>query len=184
MNIKSLTSQEKQKMMEFFSNYPVQSYKKNEIIVQPNSIYRDVYFIQKGVTRIFYYDSKGEEITHWFSMENDGVSILSSVFDASVSPYGFQALEDNTQIRALSINEFMAVKETSEDVSTIFEKMLMSSAIRVANRLIAIQTKSAKERYDNLLLEHPEIFQRANLSHIATYLGMTRQSLSRIRGMK
>lgn len=178
-----LTTEEKQEMNTYFQSMPLKSYAKNEVIVQPSSVYRHVFFVEKGITRIFYYNAKGEEITHWFAKEHEAISILSSVFDKSKSPYGFQALED-TEIRLVPFELFMEQKRKSEVIANVFEKLLISSAISVANRLTAIQTQTAKERYEQLLKQEPAIFQRVNLGHIASYLGITRQSLSRIRTMK
>lgn len=179
-----LTQEEQQKMGAFFSEAPLEVFHKNEIITPVHSIYRHVYFIEKGMTRVFYHNRKDEETTHMFFKENDAVTILSSVYNSSTTPYGFQALENNTSIRKIAFSDFIKRKEESKEVSQIFEKLLVLSAIRVANQLVAIQIKTAKERYNDLLNQNPEIFQRANLGHIASYLGMKQQSLSRIRALK
>lgn len=179
-----LTEKERKILIEFFSSKPLKSYSKNEIILEPNSVFRNVYFIENGMTRLFYYDSTGAEITHWFSAERDIVTVLSSALDSSKCQYGFQSLENNVNLRVISFKDFVEIKSSSKDISNIYEKLVTMSLIQVANRLVDLQTKAAKERYNDLLAEHPEIFQRANLSHIASYLGMARQSLSRIRAMK
>ncbi|MCF2874405.1 MULTISPECIES: Crp/Fnr family transcriptional regulator [unclassified Tenacibaculum] len=184
MNVHSNTDNEIKLIKELFSSYPLQSFSKNEIIIEPYSIYKSVLLIEKGAIRTFYYDSKGDDIAHWFSFENDIVTVLSSALNQSVSPYGLQALEEATSVRVIQFDDFIKLKEASSEVTVIIEKLIISTLIKVANRLVDIQTKTAKERYENLLNEHSAIFQRVNLNHIATYLGMKRQSLSRIRAAK
>lgn len=184
MSILKLNKKEQELTRKFFCENKVNIYHKNELISPINSVHRNVYYIEKGIIRVYYINSKGEEITHWLSLENEVVSVLSSMFDKSISPYGIQALEDTTKVRVLPVEKFIEQKETQPEVASIFEKMLISSAIQIANRLVAIQTQTAKERYNDLVKEKPEIFQRVNLGHLASYLGMTPQSLSRIRGQQ
>ncbi|WP_106793225.1 Crp/Fnr family transcriptional regulator [Aquimarina sp. Aq78] len=183
MNTLKITEKEEKQIKELFSSQPVKKFSKNEIIVEPNSIYKNVYLIESGVIRTFYYSSKGDDISHWFSFENDIVTVLSSTLNQSESPYGLQALE-GTSVRIITFNSFVELKESSPEITQLIEKLIISSFIKVANRLVDIQTRTAKERYENLLKEYPAIFQRINLSHIATYLGIKRQSLSRIRASK
>ncbi len=173
-----------QAFKEFINKLASKTYQKNEIIIPANSIHKNVYYVEKGFIRAFYYDTKGNDITHWFTAEQEVLTVLSSVINKTVSIYGVQALENNTTVRISSYEQFWSLKNQSDAIRLIFENTLINATIKVTNKLIAIQTKSAKERYFDLLHEHPEIFKRANLGYIATYLGMKQQSLSRIRAEK
>lgn len=169
---------------EFLDKLPTKVYQKNEIIVSTNQIHKHFYYVEKGIIRVFYYDNKGNDVTHWFTAEDGMLTILSSVYDKKISIYGIQALEANTTLKVASFDQFIKAKENTSEFQELFEQTIIRTAIKVANRLISIQTQTAKERYNNLLAEHPEIFQRVNLGHIASYLGMAQQSLSRIRAEK
>lgn len=171
-------------IQEFIDDLPTQVFQKNEMIVPVNQVHKQFFYVEKGLLRVFYYDKKGKDNTHWFTAENEIVSILSSVYDQKQSIYGIQVLENDTVLRIATLPQFNEAKERSVDFRDLFEQTIVRAAIKVANRLIAIQTQTAKERYLELISEYPEIFQRANLGHIASYLGMTQQSLSRIRAEK
>ncbi len=183
MNTYNITENELNQIIELFSSQPLRSFSKNEIILEPNSIFKNIYLIERGVIRTFYYSSNGDDISHWFSFENNLIAMLSSALDQSISAYGLQALED-TAVRIITFESLVKLKESSPEITLLIEKVIISSFIKVSNRLVDIQTKTAKERYEKLLTEQPDIFKRVNLSHIATYLGMKRQSLSRIRASK
>ncbi|BDD05611.1 Crp/Fnr family transcriptional regulator [Aureibacter tunicatorum] len=153
---------------------------KNEMLLETNKICRHVYFINKGILRTFYYDQKGNNISHWFSSEGDSLTILSSLIKEEPSHYGIQALED-CEIIMLNKKILERIQSESPEFNRFLQDYLIDAAINIADRLVDIQIRSAKERYDKLLETHPDILQRVNLGHIASYLGITQQSLSRIR---
>ncbi|BDD09104.1 hypothetical protein FUAX_15360 [Fulvitalea axinellae] len=84
----------------------------------------------------------------------------------------------------LDYHTFDNLRNSSDWPSRIFEDFMCETAVLLADRTIEFQTLTAKERYDSLVARYPDIFQRAQLGHIATYLGITLQSLSRIRAQK
>ncbi|MFA8343169.1 MAG: Crp/Fnr family transcriptional regulator [Rhodothermaceae bacterium] len=153
---------------------------KNEIFMMPNSIHKSIYFIVSGLVRTFYFDSKGGEITHWFGGKNTIAGVISSFITQKSTPYALQALED-TKVKILSYEKFVELYNTSHEFVKIASKFSVKRLIEMSDKLVVQQTKTAKERYDLLLENHSDIFQKAKLKYIASYLGITQQSLSRIR---
>ena len=122
------------------------------IIIHAGKLDRKVYFIEKGLTRSYVLHS-GKQITTWFSKEGD---VACGSWDLCRHKAGFEYVETLEETTAYSIS----VEQLDE---------LYRSYIDLA------------ERYEHLTKECPELFQRVNLGYIASFLGITQQSLSRIR---
>lgn len=157
-------------------------YTKGHKIIEPNTLSNSVYFIERGLVRT-YYVKNDKEITHHFFAENSFTLPIDSVFYNRRSPYGIEVLE-NTVVRSVKFPTL----EKHIDGSSAFEKfirMLLIDVLRTfSDRLSALQFQSAQERYQNMLNQNPDILLRAPLGHIASYLGITQQTLSVIRAMK
>jgi len=152
-------------------------------LVQPDNRSQKVYFIEKGLIRSFYSNSDGKDITHFFFGENDFTMALESVYFNKPDPYGREVLEDAT-LRTIYFQEFNALSGKIE----AFKDLILMVAIEVlkqfSDRLFSLQFQTAEQRYKFLIDNHPNILLRAPLGHIASYLGITQQTLSVIRSKK
>ena len=92
----------------------------------------------------------------------------------------FEALED-TELLLLTHNQLDEIIFNSKTTEKAYQNLLAEFAMVLSRRIMSIHTQSAEDRYLKLIKEHPLLFQKANLSHIASFLGITPQSLSRIR---
>ena len=158
-------------------------FKKGETVIKMGSICNYLFLIEQGMLRNFYYDQKGKDITHWFSSEGMIVTSPPSFFKREPSFFEIQALED-TVVKAISYIQFEQALEHSQALERFARKLVTEVMITLGRKVIDLQTQSAAHRYDALLISHPDIFQRANLGHIAGYLGITQQTLSKIRASK
>lgn len=137
-------------------------------------------FLESGFIRSFVFDPEGNEVTTGFYGNNQMVFEVSSFFRKSEAKENFQALEecngwfiDFGQLQLL----FHSVPEFRE-----FGRMvLVMGFILFKERSLSLITERAEERYETLVSARPEIFQKAHLKYIASYLGITDTSLSRIR---
>lgn len=159
------------------SNYV--EFKKNDMILSMWEEQKDVYLIFSGIVRSYYLDKDGDDVTKYFMKENDfcvGESLLSN----SKSMQGFEALED---IKALKFNadELKKIILKSQDLTKCYIEYLEKNLIYKMERESGFQIMSATERYINFQKEYKEIEKRVNQSAIASYLGITPESLSRIR---
>lgn len=152
----------------------------NTILLEIGSVCDHLYFIENGILRNYYYDAKGNDITHWFASEGMVVTIPPSFFKRTPSQFRIEALEDMV-VRNITFDQMQEAFSQSHQLER-FGRLLVTEIMMVlGQKIMDLQTKSAEERYNDLLEDHPDIFQRAKLGHIATYLGITQQSLSRIR---
>lgn len=140
---------------------------------------KTIYFIKKGIARI-YYLKDGIDITESFAWENQLIVRVESLFTNKPSTKAIQAIEE-TEIIAIDATKLFALYDEFHEIERLFRKVFEASHVETINRIESIQFHSAEERYHNLLHESPEIIQRVPLKYVSSYLGITQVSLSRIR---
>ena len=161
---------------------PVTIKKKKELLVS-GQICNYLFFITKGCMRSFYIDSKGVEHIYQIRMDNNWISDLESFFSQNPSKYNIEALEDSHLLR-ISHDRLEQLLMEIPRLERYFRILFQKAYINALNRLNATMWETAMDRYNDMLKEHPEIFQRVPLVYIASYLGITPESLSRIRKQK
>ena len=153
--------------------------KKNEILQPIGHTCKTIYFVQKGIARIFYYKD-GIDITECFAAENHIIARVESLFTQRPSQKGIQIIEA-AEIIAINGSKLFALYDQYPTIERLFRKVFEQGYVETVNRLESLQFYSAEERYLNLLHEMPGLLQRVPLKYIASYLGITQVSLSRIR---
>jgi len=143
---------------------------------------RTVYVLMQGLMRI-HYNKDGTDITESFETAPAVVARVESLFSGRPSRKGIQALETSHWV-AISASRLFDLYDVHPSVERLFRKVFEEGYVKTVNRLESLQFNTAEERYRQLLEEHPEIVQRAPLKHIASYLGITQVSLSRIRAKR
>ncbi|MGJ1204510.1 Crp/Fnr family transcriptional regulator [Sphingobacterium lactis] len=166
----------------FDSIMEVRDFAKGELIFEPGTYLKYFYFIESGFTRMYYYKNR-REITHYFFGPNTFSSGSESVFYGKPTIFGFQALAPS-RICIVPFAPVQELADTDITVNKIIQTVLLDSLINFSNRFYKTQFETAHERYNALIEENPELFQNASLGHIASYLGISQQTLSVIRGMK
>ena len=157
----------------------VAPYKKNEIVQDIGQSCKTIFFIRKGALRIFYF--KGEtDITESMEFENAFVARVESLVTGEPSKKGIQALEESELI-AINASKLEQLYDQHLDLERLFKKIFVSAFVGIIHRIESIQFHSAEIRYSNFLKEHPDVLMRVPLKYIASYLGITQVSLSRIR---
>lgn len=155
------------------------SFKKNAIVQPIGHTCKTLYFVKKGALRIFYF--KGDiDITENLEFENAFVARAESLITGQPSKKGIQAVED-TDLIAINTEKLLALYDDHLDLERLFKKILTIVLIQTLNRLESIQFYNADTRYYNLMKSHPDLLKRVPLKYVASYLGITQVSLSRIR---
>src|SRR5688572_16815908 len=154
--------------------------KKNKDLQPIGHTCKTIYFIKKGVARINYFKD-GIDITEQFFFENSIIARVESLFTGKPSRKAIQILED-AEIIAINANRLFKFYDTFPEIERLFRKIFEAAYVETVNRIEGIQFHSAEERYNALLSEDPNVLMRVPLKHVASYLGITQVSLSRIRG--
>lgn len=155
---------------------------KNEFLLTEGKTCKHLYFLSQGAAR-GYYNLDGKEITHWFAFENDFVTSLHSFITGEPSVENIHLLEGSI-LFSISKESLTQLLNRYHEIERIVRLAYEKYYIRLEDRLINAQFKSAAERYEKLLLERPQILERVSLGMIASYLGISQETLSRVRGKK
>jgi len=155
---------------------------KGETLFRPESFSQKIIFIEKGLIRT-YYLKEGKDITYLFFSENSFLTPIDCVFFNKPAPYGWEALE-NCEIRVAHYRNFELLFTEVPGMEKFIRLLLVNVLHTIAEKLYSIQFQTAQDRYKKLLDTQPDILLRAPLGHIASYLGITQQTLSVIRSMK
>jgi len=156
------------------------SIKKNKDLQPIGHTCKTIYFIKKGVARIYYFKD-GIDITESFFFENSIIARVESLFTGKPSRKAIQILED-AEITAINANLLFKLYDSFPEIERLFRKIFETAYVETVNRIEGIQFHSAEERYNALLSEDPNVLMRVPLKYVASYLGITQVSLSRIRG--
>ncbi|WP_339703398.1 Crp/Fnr family transcriptional regulator [uncultured Marixanthomonas sp.] len=155
-------------------------FKKNETILKEGKISNEYYLIKKGLFRSYVIDYNGNEITTDFFGPNEILIEVASLFLRTPSKENIQALTD-CEVYKIEFNEFQNLYSTIHGF-TEWGRSWMSQQLFIAkHRAVTMHTQSASQRYLELMNQKPQIIKEVPLKYIATYLGITDTSLSRIR---
>ncbi len=141
---------------------------------------KKLFYIKKGLARSYYYNEKGKDVTVWFFSDNNVMVSVESFFQQKPSLYYMELLEDS-RLYYITYQDLQKLFDKHHSIER-FGRLLSTQLLTdVVGKLNAIQFQTAKERYQFLIQKYPDIAYRAPLGHIASYLGITQETLSRIR---
>lgn len=168
-------------LAEAFQNIMVfEKYSKHHILHEAGSVCNHFYIITSGIARVFYY-KEDKDITVHFSAEQESITTIDSFIQRKKSKYNIEALED-LEVLKISHSDL----ENLFDLNPKFERFgrlfLQQIYMDLVERIDDLQLHTAQERYQILLEKKPYLFQRVASKHIASFLGMTPETFSRIRG--
>lgn len=162
------------------ANLEERNYARGHLLTRPGIKDHYVYFIENGCTRT-YFSVNGKEVTNWFSCEGD-ITFSSTSFYYNKPAYEFVEVLEDATIFAISIENLEKLFETEIELANwgrvIHQDVLFKMQTLRLDRL----NLTAKERYEKFCQENPTLLNRVNLGYIASYLGITQQYLSNLRG--
>ncbi|BDS10403.1 Crp/Fnr family transcriptional regulator [Aureispira anguillae] len=151
---------------------------KNELVQPPDSSCRTVYFVKSGSARIFYYKD-GNDITEHFAFANDIIVRAESLFTGQTTVKGIETLSE-TVLLTIDANTLFQLYDVHHEIERLFRLIFEKEYVNTIRRIESLQFQTATERYLQLL-KTTDLIQKIQLKHIASYLGITQVSLSRIR---
>lgn len=178
-SVQPLNAEERKRLAEFCSELSIQ---KNEELQPIGHTCKTIYFVVSGMLRICYWKD-GNDITESFEPENSLVARAESLFAGVPSKKAICAVEDADLIGINAVKLYESFEQYPR-IERLFRKIFEQQYVRTIHRLESLQFNSPEERYKLLLEDQPDIIKRVPLKHIASYLGITQVSLSRIRARR
>lgn len=157
-------------------------FKKGDFLLLEGEICRQSFYIKKGIARKFYYDD-GKEVTTEFYFSNDLAVSFSSYIFQKPSRETIECLTDVS----VSTTNYQGFQEVKQKFPILIELDLLITELYTAwleERIFDFQTLNATQRYEKLIKHSPYLIKQLQLTHIASYLGISLETLSRIRAKK
>ena len=161
----------------------LKNFSKGDILLRQNEVCSFITFLLSGSVIYYQLTDKGDEITTDFAFEGEWVTDNRSRISQTPSHLNIKAFEQ-TQAAMIQQNELEELFKQVPAMERVGRLLVEQAYLRIVQLSIDLQTLSAEERYQKLVAESPQAFQRLPLYHIANYLGIAPKSLSRIRNKK
>lgn len=178
--LKTIKSMSDEKAALISTYFQEEELHKNTLLIQEGKTSKKSYFLESGIIRCYIIDLNGDEVTTRFFSAPDFFNDYLSFFNQVPSEEYYELITD-CKLHSISFDN---VQHCFHNIPEFREwgRMLLTLNYAHANRrMISFHKETAQERYSKLLQSHPEIVQKVPLHYIASYLGITKFSLSRIR---
>lgn len=160
--------------------YEVRKVKKNEIILSEGEISDCTFFVEKGLLRMYSIDKAGKEHVIQFAPENWIISDTTSQLLNEKSRFYIEAIEES-EVIVTREGFFEDLSKIYPDVAEKNQRLMFNHIKNLQNRVNALISTTAEERYLEFLKKYPNLMLRAPQWMVASYLGITPESLSRVR---
>lgn len=154
--------------------------RRDEYYLEAGKIARQFGFLLEGIIRVCYYNNKGEEITKYFIEENNIVVDLNS-FDNDIPSSSYVQAITDCRLIVFSKQDWQELLNTIIGWDNIVHKITSKALLQKIERISPLVAEDATTRYLKFIEKYPSLVNRIPLSYIASYLGITQSSLSRIR---
>ena len=154
--------------------------KKKRALIEEGDICRNLFFVEKGALRSYSTGNDGTEHVMQLAIENHWIADLSSFITQKPGTLTVESIEES-EVLLLPHSQIDHLCASIPQLETYFRKLYQRAYVNMQLRHNLVQSKSAKERYEILIRDNPQFAARIPLIHIASYLGITAESLSRIR---
>lgn len=154
--------------------------KKGATFLQEGVICNYIYIVETGLVRQYFYKN-GIDITEHFAWEMQCFGSLESIFERKPSKLIVEALEDSV-IYGIQKDGLNALREKYHEIERMYSRLLELSLLISQRRMYSMLFETARERYNNFMKVSPFLINRVPTMYIASYLGMTRETLSRVKG--
>ena len=152
------------------------------MLLEEGKIADKLYFIRKGCLRLFFYN-EGKDITFQFFFEGDFVASFDSLYKGTPSLFSLESIEPS-EVMFIKKENFYNEIENNSSLRKVYEEKIIERFSFYQHLFLSRIKNTPQQRYEELLKEYPNIIQRVPQHYIASYLGITPVSLSRIRNRR
>ena len=152
------------------------------VLLEEGKVARKLYFVRKGCLRLFFYNA-GKDITFQFFFEGEFVASFDSLYKCTPSLFFLESIEA-TELLVINRDDFFNLIESDSSLRQKYEEKLIDRFHTYQQLFLSRIRNTPQQRYEELLKEYPNIVKRVPQHYIASYLGITPVSLSRIRNRR
>lgn len=163
------------------SHFVPKKYRKHQFIIQEGEPVAYSYFILSGLTKLVHYDDSGKSHIVSFAMEDWWESDFYAYLTETKATLSLECIED-TEVLCITLANYRKLCAELQKVEAFFLEKAHFGNIAAQRRILSLLTSNAKERYNQLLQQYPQLVQRVPKSLLAAYLGVSRETLSRFSG--
>jgi len=154
-------------------------YKKHQFLVQPGELVPYNYYVVSGLTKLVYTDESAKEHILAFAMEDWWDNDFQAYYTQTRATLSLECIED-TEVLCLSLENYRALCAGLPKIEHFFLEKVTLGFLSAQRRILSLLTTNAKERYEQLIKQHPSLLQRVPKTQLAAYLGVSRETLSRL----
>jgi len=162
-----------------WGHFTSRKYKKHQFLIQEGEAVKYHYFVLSGLLKLVYTDEAGKEHIVSFAMEDWWESDFYAFYTQTKATLSLECIED-TEVLCLSLEDYKKLCDGLQKMVRFFLEKANFGFIGSQRRIISWLTLSSKERYEQLLKQYPSLIQRVPKSLLAAYLGVSRETLSRL----
>jgi len=160
------------------SHFTTKKLKKHQYLLQAGDLIQNDHFVTKGLLKATHTDHDGKEHIMQFAMEDWWITDFQAYFTQTVATLNIDCAED-TEVLCLSLTNREKICADMHKIEHFFRKKSNMGYIALQRRILSLLNSNAKQRYEELLAQYPALFQRVPKTLIASYLGVSRETLSR-----
>jgi CRP-like cAMP-binding protein len=160
-------------------HFIVKTFKKHQFLVQPGEMVRYHYYVISGLLKLVYTDANMKQHVLAFAMEDWWDSDFHAYYTQTEATLSLECLED-TEVLCLSLDNYYALRAAMPKMEHFILEKLTLGYLAGQRRILSLLTTSAKERYEHLAKQYPALLQRVPKTQLAAYLGVSRETLSRL----
>ena len=180
-SVKELCPKLTKEALEYLADELVNSeIKPKYFYIQANTVQKEIGYVYSGLLRAFYIDGKGNEITVNFIREGNYAGHYTSLDNPKPSKFYFQSIELSVIIN-ISYSHIQSCCDRYPEFEPYIRILVEEGHSSILDRMEGFLFDNAETRYLNFVTKNPDLFNRVSLSDLCTYLGIERQSLTRIR---
>jgi CRP-like cAMP-binding protein len=157
----------------------VKHFKKHQFLIQEGQPAKYCYFVASGLLKLFYTQESGKQHIVSFAMEDWWESDFQAYFTRTRATLSLECLED-TVVFCLSLDDYHKLCAGLHKFERFFLQLVLFDSMAAQQRILSLLTTQAKERYEHFLKQYPSLVQRVPKALLASYLGVTRETLSRL----
>ena len=163
---------------EICSHLSIINLDKKQILIKENHLHSYAYFVIKGAVRS-YHLKNGVEVNTWFALENDMVGSLQT-YNNNPARETIELIENSTLL-SINLKQLKPLMLSNIQIASFINAIIEEYALFLEDNIYFSQMMSSMDKYQILLEKEPQIFQRIPLTYIASFLGISRETLSRLR---